>query len=452
MKLIKNSKLVLAKLMYTSFALLLINNVNAATITWEGTLSTDWNTAGNWVGNAVPTDIDDVVIPDVSGAIIQDPAIASTDIITCNSLTIITKGVLNVAGTLNINGNMYGSGTYNHTNLSLSYTKLMGTLDATLIMGISTKGTVELAGTNQPIPLLNFYKLKITGSANCTNNSALVYNNFELITGASLSISSPYSLFISGSSCVINGDISGTGKLRLSPNAPATTVNVSGEGSVSSVCELINATLIEGSKVTFKSIAMPWSTSTQTFTNNSTLIMATAPTFATPKSVYAGTGVIIVGSNITYDTEPVTGVKFQITGGTVTSFVSSSSDRYWEYGTITKNKEITGTSIGTGAKRFTPSATALARLSTSNSRVMAGGRIFSRGSSPVPVNYLSFTAKNLQKEVLLSWKTSQEVNNKEFIIESSLDGHNFNSIGKILGSGTSNNVNSYSYTTSVKLL
>ena len=37
-----------------------------AVTTWDGSSSTDWNTAANWDTNAVPTSSDDVIIPDTS--------------------------------------------------------------------------------------------------------------------------------------------------------------------------------------------------------------------------------------------------------------------------------------------------------------------------------------------------------------------------------------------------
>ena len=34
--------------------------------TWNGSSSTDWNTAANWSTNSVPTSSDDVIIPNVT--------------------------------------------------------------------------------------------------------------------------------------------------------------------------------------------------------------------------------------------------------------------------------------------------------------------------------------------------------------------------------------------------
>lgn len=45
-----------------------INTFIGQTITWTGAISTDWNTAGNWDTNAVPTATDDVVLADVANA------------------------------------------------------------------------------------------------------------------------------------------------------------------------------------------------------------------------------------------------------------------------------------------------------------------------------------------------------------------------------------------------
>ncbi len=49
----------------------------------------------------------------------------------------------------------------------------------------------------------------------------------------------------------------------------------------------------------------------------------------------------------------------------------------------------------------------------------------------LPVTYEHFTAKALGNEVLLDWKTSEELNNQGFDIERSYDGINFTSIGHV---------------------
>ena len=57
--------------------------------TWNGSSSTDWNTAANWSTNSVPTSSDDVIIPNVT----NDPIITSSSDV-CQNLTIQSGGVL----------------------------------------------------------------------------------------------------------------------------------------------------------------------------------------------------------------------------------------------------------------------------------------------------------------------------------------------------------------------
>jgi len=62
------------------------HNANAATITWDGSSSTDWATAANWVGDAVPTSTDDVVI---NGSYTNAPILnLSAGAVTVNSLSV----------------------------------------------------------------------------------------------------------------------------------------------------------------------------------------------------------------------------------------------------------------------------------------------------------------------------------------------------------------------------
>ncbi|MCP4521096.1 MAG: T9SS type A sorting domain-containing protein [Cytophagales bacterium] len=61
----------------------------------------------------------------------------------------------------------------------------------------------------------------------------------------------------------------------------------------------------------------------------------------------------------------------------------------------------------------------------------------------LPVEFISFDAKLIEDEVQLEWQTASEINNKEFIIERSIDGITWEEIATIEGNGTSNSVNSY---------
>ena len=72
---------------------------------------------------------------------------------------------------------------------------------------------------------------------------------------------------------------------------------------------------------------------------------------------------------------------------------------------------------------------------------------FAVGSNGVlPIELLDFKALAQKQEVLLSWQTKTERNNRLFAIERSPDGHRFSEIGQVPGNGTSAEPHDYRFT------
>lgn len=73
---------------------------------------------------------------------------------------------------------------------------------------------------------------------------------------------------------------------------------------------------------------------------------------------------------------------------------------------------------------------------------------FTLGSSstlnPLPVSLLNFDAKPLSNNVKVIWSTTNEINNDYFLVEKSLDGKLWNTIGRVEGSLNSDQVINYS--------
>ena len=87
-----------------------------AQITWTGTISTDWNTDGNWSTGQVPTASDDVIIATATNQTVISTAGALAKTVEVKSgavLTIQSAGTLTVNGSKSINGitAFYNSGT-----------------------------------------------------------------------------------------------------------------------------------------------------------------------------------------------------------------------------------------------------------------------------------------------------------------------------------------------------
>ncbi|WP_304067009.1 T9SS type A sorting domain-containing protein [Pedobacter glucosidilyticus] len=64
----------------------------------------------------------------------------------------------------------------------------------------------------------------------------------------------------------------------------------------------------------------------------------------------------------------------------------------------------------------------------------------------LPISLTSFTAKAVDKNILLNWTTASEENNDYFEIQHSANGKSFTTIGKLNGAGTSKVVKDYSFT------
>lgn len=91
---------------------------------------------------------------------------------------------------------------------------------------------------------------------------------------------------------------------------------------------------------------------------------------------------------------------------------------------------------GGGTGSFTPG-------SGGNGRVLVTVTLV---ASFLPVELISFNALGNEKSVNLAWATANEVNNEKFIIESSIDGEIFSSIGETQGAGTSTERHDYRFT------
>lgn len=71
---------------------------------------------------------------------------------------------------------------------------------------------------------------------------------------------------------------------------------------------------------------------------------------------------------------------------------------------------------------------------------------FAFAAAALPLNLLSFTGAKENNAVKLEWQTSDEVGTKEFIIERSANGRNFEAIGSKPAAGNSSSVRNYSFT------
>jgi uncharacterized delta-60 repeat protein len=105
---------------------------------WTGAVSSEWDNAGNWANNAVPTATDDVTIPDVSGVSGNFPIVNVANAET-NGLTVQAGATLTVTSgnALTVNGNLSNSGS------------VLVAADASGMGSLITQGTITGAGAFQ---------------------------------------------------------------------------------------------------------------------------------------------------------------------------------------------------------------------------------------------------------------------------------------------------------------
>jgi hypothetical protein len=96
--------------------------------------------------------------------------------------------------------------------------------------------------------------------------------------------------------------------------------------------------------------------------------------------------------------------------------------------------------VGSGFVGVLPASDTFRLLGGSNVQLKV-----SFGGSPLPLTLLSFDAVAVANAVQLSWRTSNEINTRDFTIERSLDGAHWDSIGKISANGYASTTSDYRF-------
>lgn len=110
--------------------------------------------------------------------------------------------------------------------------------------------------------------------------------------------------------------------------------------------------------------------------------------------------------------------------------------QYWSFSGSHSNRSTEKA----GAASVTMSHT----ISANEDWVMIGATMVDYAVA-LPVEVLSFEGERVDKNVLLKWSTSAEVNNDFFTVERSVDGINFESLGDVDGAGNSLTALNYSF-------
>ena len=169
-------------------------NVSCAEGTWLGSLSSNWNTAGNWCGGIVPSATTDVVI---SVASTNQPALGINTSV--RNITINSGAVLTISGlsTLNVSGNWTNNGTFTPNSSTVNFN---GSLPQ-LVEGTTVTTFNNFTNSNILSTVRAGIGFTVNNILNISNTaSVLDMNNFVLTGGSAFSNSGSGQIITSSNS------------------------------------------------------------------------------------------------------------------------------------------------------------------------------------------------------------------------------------------------------------
>jgi hypothetical protein len=175
------------------------------------------------------------------------------------------------------------------------------------------------------------------------------------------------------------------------------------------------------------------------------------------KSVGNPMNIVLLFDNITGTGKPLSISYFESDGTTISSIISFYSDNVNEntgrWGTIIPNNNANGIRR---IEQRTLSDNSLIGYETSSDGMWSSANTVNPagGLTPLqidsltalPVELISFSGKVKENKILLSWKTSTELNNMRFVIERKVGNSEWQKIGSVEGTGNSSTLKEYSFT------
>ncbi len=377
-------------------------------VTWNGGTGL-WNVASNWGNNQIPTATTNVIIN--SGF----PTVNSAA--TCNNLT-VQAGVtfrVQTGAALNVSGLFVNSGTFNQTDGNVTLTGVFSNQG-----GFSQTGgniTFAAASGEQFLPALTYHNLTIAGSGekilqgNTTITSSL---NF---TGSNLKTIDPSNVL------TLNGSVSGEDNNHSFIGRLVKTRTVSGVITDNFGNIGIGFTNTGGgnwgsvvaTRITGQSVANPYNNTQRSINRYWTI---------SPSNPNTNTAVTLTLTWLTSETNNLTFPTNQ-----AQAWRKETSDFDW-------------TAVDT---MQTIAANGNERSITVSTNHFSTWAITDQMST-LPVSMIYFNGKATGSGSQLNWATASEKNSEVFVVERSVNGKDFETIGSVKAAGSSNQKITYSFT------
>lgn len=467
---------------------------NGGTVSWSGGIDTDWFKPGNWGGCIIPDcNTNAVILPSATNQPVinaNGAAVKSLTISAGSSLTLSSTRNLDVCGDLLVNGSFVNAANSTITLIGSGPQALRGTLIAanaihnlrinksgdvaTLFNDLDCRGnfTIEAgnsfnangmymkvagnfsnaAGTFTPgAGTVEFYG----SAAQSYRNSGLLNHVLMNHTGTGLNLLTDMTLGATGILTLTRGKIN-TSTLQV--NATNSNANAV---SVGNAISYINGFLRRSMPASLLARIYDFPVGTATayqrinfnFYNGADPLLGSlrvnfTPFVSVPFS--PGTDAACGGaySGLALNNGYWTAVP--ASGGTLTSHVTlfntSYSNAQTLYTVMTSTDGLTW-SIPSLASGACNTAMVTGVLRNGISRTVAAGSTThfatAQGNVSLPVSLLSFSAEPQKEDILLTWITASEYNNRGFEIQRATRNDNWLNIAWVNGNGTSNQIHSY---------
>jgi hypothetical protein len=236
-----------------------VNDGVSCSLTWNGSISTDWGTAGNWNLTQVPDPDDDVTIPNVTRKPVLDTAR------TVKSLTIQSGSSLSLNGKdLTVTGNVTNSGTFNASigasvitvggdwNFSGTFTpgtstvKFISPSDISTITGSKTYYNMifDTVSSDKTVTIATGTTITVTGTLTISGNYAVILNTGTITAQGNIIVANTSSsgggtatLNITGTT---NQTLTGSGTTGMGKLPKVTISKTGGILTLSSVISVAN--------------------------------------------------------------------------------------------------------------------------------------------------------------------------------------------------------------------
>jgi hypothetical protein len=137
-------------------------------------------------------------------------------------------------------------------------------------------------------------------------------------------------------------------------------------------------------------------------------------------------------------------------GGVANVLLAATSRNYVEHNTLLPTGIIdipwTAPATNYGAVKFYTAGNAVDGSGGTSNDSPTSPNVLTIGETVLPITLLSFSVKQSNDGINITWKTAQEINNDYFLVEHSTDNINFLAVGKVNGNGNSTSEHTYNFT------